>query len=120
MTMKHPIEHHLRLRTARSFSTRLLGLMFRRGLPPGEALLLTQCAGVHTAFMRFVIDVVYLDRHGCAVKLVPALRPWRASWGGPQARHTLELASGDIARLGLRCGDTLIQPVSQPAARPAR
>ncbi len=105
----------LAIATASSFLQRLRGLMFARALAPERALLLTGCASVHTAFMRFAIDVLYLDDGGAIVKCVPDLQPWRASAGNigragagqrqRRAIHTLELAAGTIARLGMRCGD---------------
>ncbi|MCH8009235.1 MAG: DUF192 domain-containing protein, partial [Chloroflexi bacterium] len=64
---------------ARGFWPRLVGLLRRSSLEPGEALLLDPCTSVHTAFMRFAIDVVYLDRGGKVVKVSPHLKPFRAS-----------------------------------------
>jgi uncharacterized membrane protein (UPF0127 family)/Flp pilus assembly protein TadG len=102
---------------ADGFWTRLRGLMLAPPLAPDAGLLLTRCAGVHCAFMRQAIDVVYLDAAGVVVKCVPRLRPWRAS-AGHGARHTLELAAGAIERLGIRPGDRLEHPGLVQAPRP--
>jgi len=96
----------LRVMHAASFRSRLLGLLALPRLQPGEALALRPCASVHTCFMRYAIDVLYLDRDGVVLKVVPALKPWRfsACWG---ARTTLELAAGEAERLRLRQGSRI-------------
>ena len=93
----------LQVKRADSFRARLFGLLALPRLQPGEALALKPCSSVHTFFMSYPIDVVYVDRDGCVLKVVPALAPWRLSgcWG---ARTTLELAAGEAERLQLRPG----------------
>jgi len=93
----------LRVLRADSFRARLLGLLALPPLQPGEALVLKPCASVHTCFMRYAIDVVYLDRDDCVLKVVPALAPWRVS-ACLGARATLELAAGEARRLALQPG----------------
>jgi len=84
------------------------GLLGRTGLEPGRGMLLTPCSSVHTFFMRFRIDVVFLDRNGVVLAVVPDLGPGRLAWGGWRARQTLELAAGAAAAAGLRRGDRLV------------
>jgi uncharacterized protein len=87
---------------------RLRGLLGRNGLPPGEGLLLKPAGSIHTAFMRFAIDAVFLDRGNTVVKVASALRPWRtAACRG--ARSVLELPAGEASRRGLRPGVSLTQ-----------
>jgi uncharacterized membrane protein (UPF0127 family) len=86
--------------TARS---RLRGLLGRRGLPPGEGLLLRPAASIHTAFMRFPIDVVFLDRDFEVIAVVPELRPWRAT-ARRGARSVLEVPAGECERRGISAG----------------
>ena len=95
------------VRVAESFGQRLLGLMFSANLPLDEGLLLADCASVHTCFMRYPIDIIYLDQRGVVIQLVPGLAPWRASRGQRGSVQVLELASGSIDRLSLRIGDDL-------------
>ena len=97
----------LAVTVASGFWGRFRGLMLHPGLAPDQAVLLADCASVHTCFMRFALDVVYLDREGTVVRLVPRLRPWRFSAGGKGAAHVLELAAGGIARFGIRAGERL-------------
>ena len=95
------------VRVAEGFGQRLRGLMFSASLPPRQALLLTDCASVHTCFMRFPIDLVYLDKRGVVTQLVSGLKPWRASIGKRGSVHALELAACSIDRLNLHVGDDL-------------
>ncbi|MBI5510806.1 MAG: DUF192 domain-containing protein [Deltaproteobacteria bacterium] len=82
---------------------RLVGLIGRPAPEPGAALWLTPCRQVHTAFMRYPIDVVFLDVRG-AVVTVQTLRPWRLSAYVWRAASVLELAAGTAAGLGLAAG----------------
>jgi uncharacterized membrane protein (UPF0127 family) len=104
---------------------RMRGLLGRSGLSSGEGLLLRPAGSVHTAFMRFPIDVVFLDRDSRVLKVAAELAPWRtAACRG--ARAVLELPAGEANRQGLRPGVSLAQvwrteAVSsgvKPAARP--
>jgi uncharacterized membrane protein (UPF0127 family) len=92
---------------------RMKGLLGRRELEDGHGLLLEDCSGIHTWFMQFPIDVVFLDRDLRVQKVVPDLWPWRAAraWG---ATHCLELAAGVAARRGLAVGDTLQVQATSP------
>jgi uncharacterized membrane protein (UPF0127 family) len=93
--------------------TRMRGLLGRKTLEPGAGLLLRPAPSVHTLFMRFPIDVVFLDRDGRVLKVVPELRPWRAA-GCRGARQVLELAAGEAARRGLATGDRLVWDAAAP------
>jgi uncharacterized membrane protein (UPF0127 family) len=82
------------------------GLLGRERLAPGEGLWILPCAAVHTFWMRFSIDLVYLDRKRRIRKLVNAVPPWRLSaclW----AHSVLELPSGTIRATQTQPGDTL-------------
>jgi uncharacterized protein len=85
---------------------RMRGLLGRSGLPEGEGILLRPAGSIHTFFMRFAIDVVFLDRDLVVVGIEPSLSPWRtASRRG--AKSVVELASGECERRGIEVGDTL-------------
>ena len=104
---------HLRLRVARGFWARFRGLMLAPPLPHGHALLMRRCASVHSLFMRYAIDVVYVDDDGQVLQCVGNLRPWRMSVADGRAKtakkqsrvHTLELAAGSIDRYLIAQGD---------------
>jgi uncharacterized protein len=91
---------------ASSFRTRLRGLVGRRQLPETEGLLIRPAGSVHTFFMRFPIDVVFLDRDDSVLKVVPSLQPRRLA-GARRARRALELTAGACARAGLAVGESL-------------
>ena len=89
---------------AESFLSRLRGLMMRPKLERGHGLLLAPCDGVHMCFMRFAIDVVYLDKNFCVKKIVRNLWPWLGVSFCVGAWAALELASGEAERLNLAVG----------------
>jgi len=95
-----------RCRIATTFASRFRGLMAVAQLPRGSGLLLPQTSSVHTHFMRFPIDVVFLDSESRIVSVVAALRPWRLA-AAKSAVSVLELAGGECERLGLAEGDVL-------------
>ena len=86
--------------------TRMRGLLGRSGLPPGEGILLRPAGSVHTFFMRFPIDVVFLDRDLTVVGIEPAMKAWRAA-GRRGARQVVELAAGECERRAVAVGDRL-------------
>jgi len=95
-----------RCAVADGFASRLLGLQGRRELPRGQGLLLSPSSSVHTAFMRFAIDVVFLDRAMRVVGIARRVRPWRLA-GRRGARHALELPAGEAEARALRVGEGL-------------
>jgi uncharacterized protein len=86
--------------------SRLRGLMGQRWLAPGEGLLLTPTPSIHTCFMRFAIDAVFLDAELRILGVKPELRPWRFA-GRRRTRAVLELPGGEARRLGLEPGAVL-------------
>jgi uncharacterized membrane protein (UPF0127 family) len=82
------------------------GLIGREGLPAGEGLLVSPAPAIHTAFMRFPIDALFLDRNMRVVDIVERLRPWRVA-SKRRARAVLELSAGECARRGVEIGDHL-------------
>jgi uncharacterized membrane protein (UPF0127 family) len=91
---------------ADTFVLRLRGLLGRRALPRGEGVLLSPSSSVHTFFMRFPIDAVFLDRGLRVVGVSLNLRPWRLA-GSRGARLVLELPAGECDRRGIRAGERL-------------
>lgn len=83
-----------RVEDARSFRQRLVGLAFRKTLPPGHGLLLRPCNAIHTCFMRFAIDAVYLASDGRVLRVDRHLEPWRIARPCFGAVAVLELPAG--------------------------
>ena len=82
------------------------GLLGRDHLPESHALILAPCWSVHTFFMRFPIDVIFVKRSGLVVKTRAAVPPWRLLVG-LGAYATVELAAGALQRTPVRAGDRL-------------
>ncbi len=82
------------------------GLRGRKELPSGEGILLRPAGSVHTFFMRFPIDVVFLDRDLRVVSVAEDVPPWKVR-GARGAKAVLELATGEASRRGLTEGQTL-------------
>ena len=78
-----------RIEVADTFRSRLRGLMLRPPPAPGDGLLLTRTSSVHTCFMRFSLDVTFLDARGRVLREV-RLKPWRAA-SCRGARYVLEV-----------------------------
>jgi uncharacterized protein len=100
---------------ARTPLTRMRGLLGRRGLDSGEGLLLRPASSVHTFFMRFPIDVVFLDRDGAVLKVASRLPAWRTS-AARGAKAVVELPAGEAARRGIRVGELLGESAPPPLA----
>jgi uncharacterized protein len=104
---------------ATSRAERRRGLLGRDSLGASEGLLLTPCIAVHTAFMRFSIDVIFIDRNGRAVRVVPEVRPWRMT-ASLRAHAVIELAAGTAAATDIQVGDLLyLAPAPPPLKREA-
>jgi uncharacterized membrane protein (UPF0127 family) len=85
---------------------RMRGLLGRRGLESGEGLLLRPAASVHTFFMRFAIDVVFLSRDGEVLKVADRVPPWRTA-AAKGAKAVVELPAGEAGRRRIRVGTAI-------------
>jgi hypothetical protein len=92
--------------TAESSESRRKGLLGRTGLAPGEGLWIVPCEAVHCFFMKFAIDVLFLDREKRVKKVLPSLKPWRIGIC-LTAHSVLELPEGQVAATGTQVGDQL-------------
>ncbi len=91
---------------AETRAERRRGLLGRSGLEHGAALMLIPCFAVHTAFMRFAIDVVFVDGDGCVVRTVSRMAPWRMAVC-LRARSVIELPAGRLETCSVNIGDAL-------------
>ncbi len=96
-----------RLELAIDAATRRRGLLGRDGLEEGHALVIAPCGGVHTFFMRFPIDVLFVRRDGRVVKCAHAVRPWRIALA-PTAYAAIECPAGTLRRSGTDRGDRVV------------
>ncbi|MGA3033023.1 MAG: DUF192 domain-containing protein [Terracidiphilus sp.] len=108
------------LQLAGSGESRRKGLLGRESLRPGEGLWIVPCESVHTFFMRFAIDLVYLDRKHKVRKVRSSVGPWRMS-ACFTAHSVLELPAGTIRETQTECGDVIeIAPAEAAADDQAR
>ena len=96
-------------------ATRNKGLLGRTGLPPGGGMWIVPCESVHTFFMKFPLDLVYLDRDKKVKKARSHVGPWRLS-ACLSAHSILELPAGTVQSTQTQRGDQLeFSPSSSPA-----
>src|ERR671923_2026379 len=100
---------------ADSFRLRLRGLFGRRSVAGDEGLLLVGSPSIHTSFLRFPIDALFLDGELEVIGIKANLKPWRIA-GRWKAKHILELRAGEAARRGVGLGAhlRLIEPATAP------
>ena len=92
---------------AANMESRMRGLLGRASIGSDEALILKPCNSIHTFFMRFPIDVLFLDKDMKVVKIVQDMGPNRL---GPiiwRSRMAIELSSGKISQTNTQVGDTI-------------
>ncbi len=92
--------------TARSGATRSKGLLGRKGLGRGEGMWIVPCEAVHTFFMQFPLDLIYLDRGHRVKKTRSAVPAWRFS-ACISAHSVIELPAGTIRETRTEKGDVL-------------
>jgi len=106
------------LEVAGTGKRRQKGLLGRDGLEPGEGLWIIPCESVHTFFMRFPIDLVYLDNEHRVRKVRSSVGAWRLS-ACLSAHSVLELPAGTIREAETQRGDQLgLEPVELEPASP--
>lgn len=85
-----------RCRVAASLRDRTVGLLATPSLSAGDGLLIVRTQSIHMFFMRYPIDVVFVDRAARVTRTVAGLRPWRVVWWARGARDCIELPVGAI------------------------
>jgi uncharacterized membrane protein (UPF0127 family) len=94
---------------------RIVGLLSVDHLEDGAGLLIERTQSIHMFFMRYPIDVVFIDKKHRVTKVVSRLRPWRVVLWARGARDCIELRAGALAGTGTRPGDELlITDLQQP------
>lgn len=94
------------VKVAETFLDRLVGLMFKSEMVGFNALLIKDCRSIHTFFMKYDIDVVFLDREMKVKKIIRKMRPWRMSWIYFTSSQVLEMRAGELS-VELSEGDKL-------------
>lgn len=92
---------------ASSWLARLRGLIGRQRLGAGEALIISPCNSIHTLFMAFPIQVLFVGEGNVVLRTTLGVAPWRIGPIVPQARYVIELPRGSIEASKTVAGDTL-------------
>jgi uncharacterized protein len=92
------------VRVADTMRRRLRGLLGRGSLPIGEGIVLRPAVSIHTAFLRFPIDIVFLDPEQVVIRIDRAVGPFKANTCF-EAREVVALPAGECERRGLHVGD---------------
>jgi len=95
------------VRVADTLFTRMKGLLGKKELPQGESLWIKPCFSVHTFFMKFPIDVIFLNKTNQVIAAVRNLKPNRMTRLYPQSFSVLELPTGTIDASNAKKGDTI-------------
>jgi uncharacterized protein len=95
------------LDVADTFVKSLLGLIGKSPLTEGQGLWIKPCQSIHTFWMRFPIDVMFLDKDGKVVHLIDCMKPFRVSKHVTKARSVLELPAHTIGHSRTQLGDCI-------------
>ena len=95
-----------RLEIAHTTLERMRGLLGRGVLLPGGGMMIERCASIHTCFMRFPIDVMFVDSSMMVTQVAEKVRPWRLA-SALGSRHAFELPAGALRQAAVCPGDIL-------------
>jgi uncharacterized membrane protein (UPF0127 family) len=95
------------IHVAKDFLSRAKGLLGRKNLESGEAFVIPKCQAIHMFFMKFPIDVVFIDKNYQVIGLVRKIKPFRLSPLFLKAAFALELEAGVIEKTKIKKGDYL-------------
>ncbi|TYQ17662.1 UNVERIFIED_CONTAM: hypothetical protein Cloal_0020 [Acetivibrio alkalicellulosi] len=94
-------------KVANTFFKRFLGLMFKKYLPLGQGLLITPCNSIHMFFMKFPLDIVFIDKGQTVVYTIENITPWKCSKIIKTSYSVLELPVGTIKNTQTTVGDKI-------------
>jgi len=95
------------VRMADNYFSRLMGLMGKPGLSPQQGLWILPCCDIHSFFMRFEFDAIFVNKQHQVLHLVERMKPWRISKFVKGGHAVLELPAGAIAESGTQVGDVI-------------
>ena len=105
LVTKQRLAHKVNFAT--SFFQRLRGLLGRIAMAEGEGLFIPGCRSIHTFFMAFPIDVLFLDKNGRVTKSVSGVHPFRVVFGPWNSTGVLELPYGTLNKNQCSIGDKM-------------
>ncbi|MDD3436711.1 MAG: DUF192 domain-containing protein [Candidatus Gastranaerophilales bacterium] len=94
-------------KTAENFFTRTLGLIFKKIILPEEGLIIKPCCSVHTFFMQFAIDVIFVDKNNEIIAIYENVLPNRVLPIHFNSFYVIELLAGQISEKNIHAGDII-------------
>lgn len=85
------------VKIAENFFTRSIGLLSRKSLSQDEGLIIRPCCSIHTLFMKFPIDVLFINKKNEVIALYENVKPWRILPIHPTSHYVVELCAGQIS-----------------------
>lgn len=92
---------------AKTVFSRIKGLLGRKIFPPGQAVILDPCDAVHTFFMHFAIDILFIGKDYKVIKTIASLKPNQATFICWRSRRVIELPAGTLKLTNTQAGDQL-------------
>lgn len=89
------------------FFSRLKGLIGKSELKDSQGLCIIPCKSVHTFFMKFSIDVVFVDKHGIVCEIIKNLKSYKISKYISKAHYAIELSSGMCDKADIELNDLI-------------
>lgn len=99
------------VKVAENFFTRSVGLLSRKSLSENEGLIIKPCCSIHTLFMKFPIDVIFVNKKNKIVALYENVKPWRILPIHPTSHYVVELPANTITTQNVMKHDTIITKV---------
>ena len=93
------------VKVAENFFTRSVGLLSKKTLSQGEGLVIKPCCSIHTFFMRFAIDVLFVDRSNKIIAMYENVKPWRILPLHIHSYYVAELSAGSVCDENISEGD---------------
>ena len=92
---------------ADNFISRFIGLMGKKEFPEGNCLVITPCKSIHMFFMKFPIDVLFIDKDQKVTYIIENMKPWSFSRIVWNSYNVIELPAGTVSKTGTKTGDLL-------------
>lgn len=96
------------IKVAENFFSRTVGLISKKSLDEGEGLIINPCCSIHTFFMRFAIDVLFIGENNKIIALYENVKPWRILPIHPGSYYVVELPAYTISKKNIKKSDLLM------------
>lgn len=97
-----------RVKLANNMISRMVGLLLDSHLPEDSGLLIVPGKQIHSFFMRFIFDAVFIDKEGRIIHLIEKMHPWKCSKLVLKSKQVLELSAGTIEKTNIEIDDIIV------------